>query len=271
MYGAIDVGGTKTLLAVFDDTGDIIERFKFPTPQEYDQFLKELERAWNGLKNQNVAALTVAMPGMIDRDRGYVHAFGNLSWRDIPVISDVEKLVQCPVLLENDANLAGLSEALLLYPEYKKTLYITISTGIGTGIIVDGVIDPALADSEGGDIMISHNGTLQKWESFASGRAIVAKYGKKASELENPEDWRVIARDFAVGMLDLIAIVQPEVIVIGGGVGAHFVKYGEFLIAELHKYENPLLTIPPIKQAQHPEEAVLYGCFNLAKSSYGNK
>lgn len=268
MYGAIDVGGTKTLLAVFDDAGNVIEQFKFPTPPAYSDFLAELEKAWDGLQNHDVRALAIAMPGSVDREHGLVHAFGNLTWRDIPVHADVEKITHCPVLIENDANLAGLSEAVLLLPEFRKTLYITISTGIGTGIVVDGTIDPAFADSEGGDIMIEHNGILQKWESFASGKAIVAKYGKRASELDDPDAWRAISRDFAIGFLDLIAVVQPDVIVIGGGVGTHFHKYGDFLVAELKKYENPMLPIPPIRQAQRAEEAVIYGCYELAKKSF---
>lgn len=268
MYGAIDVGGTKTLIAVLNDNREIIEQFKFPTPAEYPQFLIELQTAWNNLQNHDVRAVTIAMPGSIDRERGYVHAFGNLTWRDIPVHADVEKITNSPVLIENDANLAGLSEALNVYPQYKKSLYLTISTGIGSGIVVNGTIDPAFADSEAGDIMIEHGGILQKWESFASGKAIVAKYGKKASELDDPAAWQAISKDFAVGMLDTIAIVQPDVIILGGGVGSHFQKYGEFLVAELKKYENPMMPIPPIIQAQHPEEAVIYGCYDLAKQTY---
>jgi glucokinase len=270
MYGAIDVGGTKTLIAVFNDAGEIIEQFKFPTPPAYDTFLSELEKAWNQLQNHEVRATTVAMPGSINREKGYVHAFGNLSWRDIPVHSDIEKITKSPVLLENDANLAGLSEALLVYPQYKKSVYLTISTGIGSGIIINGTIDPAYADSEAGDIMIEHNGILQKWESFASGKAIVAKYGKKASELNDSEAWKVIAHDFAIGMLDIIAVIQPDIIIIGGGVGSHFPKYGNFLLNELKKYENPMLPIPPVVQAKHAEEAVIYGCYDLAKKTYGS-
>lgn len=268
-YGAIDVGGTKTLVAVFDGNGTVINQQKFPTPPEYPEFLTELDTTINTLGSHDFQALTIAMPGSIDREHGVVHAFGNLSWRDIPVIADIEKIVHCPVLIENDANLAGLSEALLL-PEYHKVLYLTISTGIGSGIIVDGVIDPAFANSEAGDIMIEHEGELKKWESFASGRAIVAKYGKRASELDDPEAWKVIAHDFAIGMLDMIAVVQPEVIVIGGGVGSHFDKYGDFLTAELKKYENPMLPIPPVLEAKRAEEAVIYGCYALARQRYGN-
>lgn len=271
MYGAIDTGGTKTLLAIFDDEGNVLEQVKFPTPKEYPVFLGELDRAWHSLaQNNDIQALTIAMPGRIDREHGLVRAFGNLSWKDIPIVADLEKIVRCPVLLENDANLAGLSEAILLLPEFSKTLYVTISTGIGTGYIEKGVIDPSLADSEGGDLIIEHNGIMQKWESFASGKAIVAKYGKRASDIDDPEIWKKISVDFAAGMIDLIAVIQPEVIVIGGGVGSHFEKYGDFLIAELKKYENPMMPIPPIKQAQRAEEAVIYGCYELAKKNYNH-
>lgn len=267
IYGAIDVGGTKTLVATLDTQGTVLEQQKFPTPTTYDEFLAELEKTVKSFNHQEFQAVAIAMPGSIDRDRGIVHAFGNLSWQEVPIVADVEKFVRCPVLVENDANLAGLSEALLL-PQYEKVLYLTVSTGIGSGIITNGQIDPEFADSEAGTIMIAHDGDLRKWESFASGKAIVAKYGKRASELDDPKAWKVIARDLAAGMLDLIAVIQPDVIVIGGGVGAHFGKYGEFLLTELKKYENPMLRIPPIVQAQRPEEAVIYGCFALVRQTY---
>jgi glucokinase len=269
IYGAIDVGGTKTLVAVFDEHGTVLQQQKFPTPPEYKDFLVELQKTIQGLEHHDFHAVAIAMPGSVDRDHGLVHAFGNLAWRDIPVIADVEKIVHCPVTVDNDANLAGLSEALLV-PQFEKALYLTISTGIGSGIIVNGKIDPEFADSEAGDIMIEHDGDLRKWESFASGKAIVAKYGKRASDLDDPGAWKVIAHDFAIGILDLIAVIQPDVIVIGGGVGAHFEKYGEFLLSELKKYENPMLPIPPVLQAQRAEEAVIYGCFALARQMYGH-
>lgn len=269
-YGAIDVGGTKTLVATLDEHGTVLQQQKFPTPATYEEFLTELEKTILSLENHDFQAVAIAMPGSVNREEGIVHAFGNLTWRDIPIAADVEKIVHCPVAVENDANLAGLSEALLL-PEYEKVLYLTVSTGIGSGIIANGRIDPEFAESEAGTMMIEHDGELRKWESFASGKAIVAKYGKRASELDDPEAWKVIARDLAAGMLDLIAVVQPDIIVIGGGVGAHFNKYGEFLIAELKKYENPMLPIPPVRQAERPEVAVIHGCFALIQQQYVHK
>lgn len=267
MYGAVDVGGTKTLVAVFDAGGDVVEQVKFPTPPDYDAFLNALGEVVTRLNQHDFLAVTVAIPGEVDREEGKGLDFGNLPWQDVPIQADCEKMFHCPIIVENDANLAGLSEALRI-PDYEKVLYITISTGIGTGFIVDGEIDPGMADSEGGQMMLEHEGQLVKWESFASGKAIVAKYGKRASELDDPEAWATMSRYFAVGILNLLAVMQPDVIVIGGGVGSHFDKFGESLVTELKKYENPMLPIPPIRQAERAEEAVIYGCFELARSKY---
>jgi predicted NBD/HSP70 family sugar kinase len=268
-YGAIDVGGTKTLVAIFNQDGDVVEKQKFPTPSEYPDFLEELKKTLEILSNHDFQAFTVAMPGSVDHKHGLVHAFGNLSWRDVHVIADLEKIIHCPVLLENDAKLAGLSEAVQV-PEYEKVLYITISTGIGTGLIVGGQIDRALDDSEGGQMMLEHDGRLQKWESFASGKAIVARYGKRAADLDDPEAWRALSRDFASGILALVAIMQPDAVIIGGGAGSHFDKFGDYLRDELKKYETPMVPIPPVLPAKNPEEAVIYGCYKLARQTYAH-
>lgn len=269
MFLAVDIGGTKTLLAVFDGHGHIQRTERFPTPEKYEDFLQQFRTVLAGLQVDDFRAAGVAVPGKIDRIHGRGLAFGNLPWRNVPIQADMERLINAPVVIENDANLAGLSEASLLKNEYRKVLYVTISTGIGTGIIVDGIIAPAFADSEGGDIMVEHRGKLQKWERFASGRAIVRRYGQKAADITDPDTWRQIASDLAVGLLDLIAVVQPEVIIIGGGVGTHFQRYRQFLEADLKEYENPLLPIPPLREAARPEEAVIYGCYELAKAHYG--
>ena len=268
-YLGVDIGGTKTLVATLDDSGAILEQKKFFTPKEYSKFLSQLADTIGDLKNNKFTAAAVAAPGRIDRSKGIAIAFGNLPWEKVAIKSDMEKLVDCPVLIENDANLAGLSEAMLLKNEYKKVLYLTVSTGIRDGYIVNGIIDPSLQDNEPGQAMLEHEGKMQKWEDFASGRAIVKRFGKRASDITDEETWRVISRYLAQGLLELIAIVQPEVIVIGGGVGTYFKRFEKLLLEELHRYENPLIPIPPILGAARPEEAVIYGCYDLARSVYG--
>jgi len=269
MYLGIDIGGTKTLVAQFDNTGVLKASVKFPTPKIYTEFLKELSIAVASFSTKKFVAGGVAAPGSIDRSHGIAKDFGNLPWHDVPLKKDIEKIVSCPIVVENDANLAGLSEAVLL-PKYPCVLYVTISTGIGTGIIIDQAIDPELADSEGGHILLEHKGKLVTWESFASGKAIVQRFGKRASEISSQHTWNIIARDIALGLYDLIAFIQPDVVVLGGGVMEHFKKFKADLSEDLQHFQTPLTPIPPIRQAKRPNEAVVIGCYELAKRTYGS-
>jgi len=269
MYLAIDIGGTKTLVASLTNEGVISERIKFETPKDYKQFLTVLADNYNRLSTKEFIGCGLAVPGRIDRERGIAIAFGNLPWKNVPIRQDVAEIVACPVVIDNDANLAGLSEAMLLKDKYNHVLYVTISTGIGTGVIVNQRIEPALADSEGGHMLLEHNDKLMLWEDFASGRAIVERYGKKAQDIHDAATWQEIARNLAVGFIDLIAVLQPEIIVLGGGVGCHAERYKQYLVEELKRFETPMVRIPPIIKAQRPEDAVVYGCYDLAKSVYG--
>jgi beta-glucoside kinase len=170
-----------------------------------------------------------------------------------------------PVFIENDGNLGGLSEARLLREKYNKVLYITIGTGIGDAIIINGMIDPNLSDGEGGQMVIEHGGQLKRWEELASGHALVQKYGKLASQIDDPKIWRDFAKKLALGLDPLLAAFQPEVVIIGGGVGAHFAKFGDKLDMELIKLSNKMVKVPPIVQAKRPEEAVIYGCYEYIR------
>ncbi|MCA1806469.1 MAG: ROK family protein [Actinobacteria bacterium] len=263
MYLAIDVGGTKTLVSEVEANGDIQSSNKFKTPATYEAFLETLADTVDSLTTKDFQKACIAMPGKIERSEGVAVSFGNLSWENVPIRRDLEKLIHCPVLVENDANLAGLGEAKLLKQSYKKVLYITVSTGIGSAFIVDGRLSPSTLDAEIGHILLEHDGALRRWEEFASGSAIVEKYGKRASDITDKRTWYVIAHNLATGFLTAIATYTPDIIIIGGGVGTHLPKFQDRLEELLKIYENPLLTIPPIIQAQNPEEAVIYGCYQL--------
>ncbi len=271
MYLGVDIGGTKTLVAVLDANGVITERAKFPTSPNYDDFLKELAATVATFTTQDYAAAGLAMPVTVfNRELGVGVGFGNLPWKNVPIHNDVERIVGCPVAIENDAKLGGLSEALMLKDTYHRVLYVTVSTGIGISLIVNGKIDPNFGDGGGRAMMFEHDGKVVPWESFASGRAIVERYGKRAVDITDEATWRHIARDLSLGFLEMIAMFQPDVIVVGGSVGTYFDRYGKFLSEAMQQYHLPLVPIPPIKGAQRAEEAVVYGCYDLAKETYGN-
>jgi len=268
MYGVVDIGGTKTLIAVFDKDGAIVEQIKFPTPKEYAVFTQELATNVEKLSTSDFHRVAVAIPGTPDRKHGLGLIFGNLPWVNVPVEKDAEKIFKCPVKIENDTKLAALSEAIHLKGEFKKVLYVTISTGISAGLVVDGKLDTNLQDIEPGKMTIEHLGKFEQWEDFASGRAIVAKFGKRASDITDPKTWYIIARNIAVGLNTLIATLDPDVIVIGGSVGNHLEKFEDRLLEELKIYEYPMTPVPPIRKAARPDKAVIYGCYELARSHY---
>jgi len=265
MYLGIDIGGTKTLVAVFTNNGHLRESLKFETSQNYSSFESDLTNNIKSLKNTDFDGACIAFPGPVDRVNRIGVRFGNLPWKNVNTVQFLEKLINTPVVVENDAKLAGLYEANNVIGDFKKVVYITISTGIGIALIVNGVIDSNVGDRGGNAMMLEHGGKTISWENLASGKAITKRYGKKASEIDDPKVWKVLAHDFALGIVDVIALMEPEAIIIGGGVGAHFDKFGDFLETELHKYKTPIAKYPKILPAKKPEEAVIYGCYLFAK------
>lgn len=257
------------MLATLTNDGVIKESIKFPTPEDYKAFAPLLEENVAKLSTKEFVACGVGVPGRLDRKEGVGIAMGNLPWKNVPIRKEVERIVGCPVIIENDAKLAGLSEAMLLKDKYNRVVYITISTGIGAGVVINQTLEPNLLDAEPGKMPLEFHGKMVPWESFASGKAIVARYGRKAKDIKDEATWKHIAHDIAIGLIDIVAVVQPEVVVMGGSVGSYFDRLGTHLNDAMQRFATPLIPIPPVMQAARPEEAVVYGCYDLAKATYG--
>ena len=265
MIVTIDTGGTKTLISSFDRNGKMGESIKFPTPttaKQYVDVLTSVVREHYG--HHQVDVVVLALPGII-KDGTAVWC-NNLHWANFKATELLKDLLPgVPLLVENDANLAGLAETRALNPLPVSSLYVTISTGIGSGICTNGFIDPALRHSEAGRALIEYDGKVQEWEQFASGHAITAVYKKMARDITSKRIWYQIADRISRGFLAVIPIIQPDIIIIGGGVGSHFAKYHTQLEGILKEHLPPHIPCPKIVQAQHPEEAVIYGGYYYGK------
>lgn len=269
MYLCADVGGTKTLLAAFSDEGKLSKEIRFETSQDYSQFLKNFKSNLDQLDITDFKAGGIAIPGIVNRQEGIGLNFGNLPWKNILIQADIERLITAPVLLENDAKAGALYEAVKLNNDFKRVLYITIGTGIGIGLVINGALSNAISDSGAHDLIIDYHGKHESWENIASGHAIVEQFGKRAEEITDEQSWKTIARNISIGCIDLIALTIPDVVIFGGGISVYFDRFANYLKEELIRYETPLTLMPPIKQASKPEEAVIYGCFELVKQKYG--
>lgn len=265
MYLGIDIGGTKTLIATLDDQGKILEQTKFPTAKDYDQFLADLKQNLASLNLDADIKCCAGVPGLIDRKTGVVHALGNLPWQDKPIQDDIASVVGYPVIIENDARLAGLSEAQLVRDRYETILFATVSTGIGGALIQNGQIVTALEDIEMGKMPLWHDGQYRHWEDFAGGRSVVERYGMIAAEITDPAQWQEIAELLAVGFGPACAIMQPDAIILGGSVGKQAAHYKDALMQSISQQAHVIVRPPQaILAAGRPDEAVIYGCYTLA-------
>jgi predicted NBD/HSP70 family sugar kinase len=265
MLVVIDTGGTKTLVASFNKSGKLGTQVKFPTPQdskEYTELLKSTLK--NTFTDQSVDAIVIAIPGILKN--GAVVWCPNLpKWAGYNVVKALSGVLgDAPILIENDAKLAGLYETRILSKIPPQCLYVTISTGIGTGIITNGHIDPSLHHSEGGRALIEFDGVMREWQHFASGKSFYETYGKFVRDITSKRIWNQIADRISRGFLVLIPILQPDVIVIGGSVGTYFERYGEQLQKILVEKLPPYIPCPKFVQAVNSELAVIYGCYYYA-------
>ncbi len=259
MLITVDTGGTKTLVASFDESGKLGETHRFETPKDHQEYLKLLTGVIRTNYSGKIDGIIVAVPGIVKNNIAIWCA--NLQWQNFDIANVLKKEFSCPVLLENDANLAGLAETKMLSLTPETSLYVTISTGIGTGIIINEKIEPALSSSEGGHALVEYDGVVREWESFASGKAIYKTYGKYGKDIHDPKIWERIADKISRGFLPIIPFLQPDVVIIGGSIGTYFNHYNEEL-EKILKYRLPEhILCPDIIQAKHPEEAVIYGCY----------
>lgn len=265
MIVTVDTGGTKTLISSFSLEGKINEQHRFPTPKDINEYFSLLKEILvKNYSDENVTAIVVALPGIIKNDIAIWCR--NLNWTNVDIKKSLAGILNnAPIFVENDANLAGLFEARALKPVPKSALYVTVSTGIGTGFISNGHIDEGLAMSEGGHALVEYDGLVREWESFASGRAIYETYGMYARDIKSARIWNAVADRISRGFLAVIPITQPEVIIIGGSIGTYFRHYEAFLVGILKEKLPAHIPCPKFVQAHYPEEAVIYGGYEYGK------
>lgn len=275
MFIGIDIGGTKILIADSKDGRRIDRSLHLDTAESAAESLAEIEHAVLELAgSQPIDAIGVACAGPLDLAKGLILNPPNIPWRQVKIVSFLRKRFDVPVALENDANSAGLAEATHGAGRGgRAVLYVTISTGIGTGLIVDGQAYHGAHDIEGGHIVIDANGPecscggRGHFEALVSGRAIKRRYGLYAYQIRDPKVWDEIAHDLSLGLISLINAYSPDTVVLGGGVSVHYPKFKRSLFKYL-KNGHSLYPLPRLAQAKNVETAAVLGCFILAKREF---
>ncbi len=266
MYIGIDIGGSKILVVASDDARRIVRSQKIETPDTAAQGVMEIIHLVESIAGSApIKSIFISSPGPVDRKRGMILKTPNMGWTPVRIVEQLQNHFHVPVGLEKDANSAALSEALIGAGARKPyVLYVTISTGVGTGMVIDGQIYHGAHDPEGGHSDILAEGHIETMERAVSGKAIKRRTGLYGYEITDEAMWDLIAKDMAIGLHNLITIWSPSVVVMGGGVNVHFAKFERFLRAHLAEL-NPIYPTPPIVPAKNMETAVAYGSLILAE------
>lgn len=251
MYLVIDIGATKTLIAVFSRHGRVIRRIKFPTARGAKTFLSNLIENLEPLRKCKIRSIVVAIPGNVYEN--YSVHFGNRNWDDIDILTPIKNLFNCPIFFENDANLAAIYEG---YKLPGRTVFLTFSTGIGGGVVEKNRILPGV-NFEPGHKKYEYNDKMNEWEDIAAASALEKFYHiDPATDLRGKKVMQDIASRISLGLPDIIEEFHPNNIVLGGPMGKIFRLYAKYL---------PKL--PGIKyyRPKRPLESVIYGCYIYAK------
>jgi glucokinase len=136
----VDIGGTKIAAGVVDEQGSILERVKLATPKDSAQVAATIAEAVNTVReNHEVEAVGLGAAGFVSADRATVLFAANMSWRNEPLRDRIEGLVDLPVVVENDANVAAWGEARFGAGDAQdNVVMLTIGTGVGGGVIIGG-------------------------------------------------------------------------------------------------------------------------------------
>lgn len=269
MYIAIDIGGTKTLLALFSKNGRLKKRLKMKSWPEPEKWLSELSRNLSRIlpfRKQSIRAITISYPGVLENNTPG-KAINLPLWDGPKIAESVKNLfnlkgINAPIYYKNDADLGALYECF----DYRgKTLYLTFGTGIGGGIVRDGHLSRESADFEPGHLKKTYQGKRQDWEKIASSKAIrAANDDLDVRKISDEKALADIACRFSVGLSDLIKAHSPKQVVLSGPVIAVFPGF----IMTLNKLleESLKSDVPPIYPAKKPQESVIYGAYLYGKS-----
>jgi glucokinase len=239
MLAGIDLGGTQVRVALARSDGRLVASVKtktplLKTPQAMVEWAAaEIERHRG---REKVSTIAIWAPGPIDVARGILVNPPNLPWRNVPLAALLKKATGAKVLVANDADMAGLGEFHRGAGRGTRNMvYITWSTGVGGGLIIDGKLHRGGHGTAGevGHMIIDPNGPLDNCgqhgclEVFCGGANLARETGHPAAELfaaaaRGDRHARMVveraARYMGLALISLTNVIDPEIFVMGGGV-----------------------------------------------------
>lgn len=281
MFVLFDIGGTKTRIAVSKDGQEIFgEPVVFETPLNFEDGLKKISETCAKLSaGEKIKMVAGGIAGPLDKKHEkLVNAPHLPNWIGKPLKAELEKIFDCPVILENDSAIVALGEACFGTGRGKSIVaYITVSTGVGGARIVDGKIDKNIFGFEPGAQIIDLDKTLAKGtmigsaEEYLSGTSTQNEFGVKASQMTD-EIWDKLADRLSAVVKNVISFWSPDIVVLGGGMITK--KPGGIPLERVRENLAQTFKIFPeyseIKKAELSEIGGLLGALKLIEQNLNN-
>jgi predicted NBD/HSP70 family sugar kinase len=277
LFVGLDIGGTKFLVASANEQGQILKRVQAASPTALGAGLALLHQMIAEVsQNQQIAGMGAAIGGPLDWLTGIVSPLHQPEWREVPLKNIMEERWNCPFWVDVDTNVAALGEYHFSGEKAERFVYITLSTGMGGGFLVNGRIYRGM---EGGHPEVGHMavplhcsnptavqcecGAPDCLEAVVSGNAIRRIYGKPAENLSEIE-WAEVTYHFGQGLRNITVLYHPELIVIGGGIAS---GRGEGWIQQVEQVmrKHVFLVKPPVvRLSRLGYDTALYGAIRAA-------
>jgi glucokinase len=277
VFIGLDIGGTKIMVAAADQEGNILRRARTPTSTRLEDDLANINNMISEVAgNEEIMGMGAAIGGPLDWEQGIVSPLHQPAWRNIPLKAMMESRWGCSFHVDVDTNVAAVGEYRWGGVSAGRFLYLTLSTGMGGGFLVDGKIYRGLdgAHPEVGHQSIHFRcanlsavqcecGAPDCLEALVSGNGIRRIYGKPA-EMLSPEEWEEVAYNLGQGLRNLAALYAPDLIRIGGGVavggGEHFMRSAREVMEEHLK----LVPSPQVALSDLGYDTALRGAIAMA-------
>lgn len=219
MYILIDIGGTKTRVAVTRDGETFAPPSVFATPQNFDTWLALLHSHVSTITTDgSLRGIIIGLPGTFS-ENGIITKTPNLPlWQHVHLKEHIMQLTKVPVFLYNDTALVGLGEAVHgAGKEHSIVAYLTISTGVNGVRIVDGKIDRSTYGFEIGHTIVDIENEKDV-ESFISGGSLERRFGKPSHEVKDAMLWEKISRYAGIFGANTTMYWSPSIVIYGGPV-----------------------------------------------------
>lgn len=290
---AIDIGGTNTRVALIDEKLNIVDRHQFSTDSSHpDVTLKAISDIIKTY-DYDIVGAGMSCPGPLDLIQGKILTPPNLNgkWHHLYVAKELKQMAGIPVYLDNDANLAGLAEAVAGEGKaYRFVQFLTVSTGLGAGFVIDKQIylgAHGYANEVANCIMMqdgpSHGSIIPGGiEAISSGTAITSRAFKAGLDVKHAgevNDFAKAGNETAISIMEdaknylanfiafIYAFADPEIVILGGSVALKidgFVEEVEALV-KTKVYENMKPYIK-VRKSTLNEDSGLIGAAYLAFS-----